>query len=73
MSDTPITPTALRKKGEVQIFFDKFPGGNLKFGYTANPLTFTRRALFGTDSGEPTLILTPDEARKLAEEILSVC
>ena len=68
-----ITPTVLRKGDECQIFFDKFPEGTSKFGYTANPLTFTRKATFGTDPGEPTLVLTPGEAKRLAAEILSVC
>lgn len=72
-SDTPIISTAVRNEDKVSIFLDKFPSEPSKFGYSAKPLTFVRKATFGTDAGEPILTFTREEARGLAAAILSVC
>lgn len=66
-----INLTATVKSDEVQIFADIFPQkAGAKFGLTANPANFSRRRLFTQDKGEPVLIVSVEEARRFAYEIL---
>ena len=66
--------TAIVKDKTVEIFADKFPeDAKDKFGLTAKPVSFERRALFGQitgDQSEPVLVVSTEEARRFAKEIL---
>lgn len=71
MSD--ITMTVMKDGDECQFYADVFVDGNkAKFADTANPVTFTRRALFTKDSGKPMLVLPLDVAKEMAEKILKL-
>lgn len=68
-----ITMTVMKEGDECQLFADKIPDDmKAKFGYTADPVTFTRRALWSADPGKPMLSLPLDVAKRMAEEILKL-
>jgi len=66
-----ITTTVLKEDNECQFFADVFIPDR-KYCMTANSVTFSRRYLFGTDPGTPMLVLSLEEAKKMAEEILKL-
>lgn len=72
MSD--ITMTVMKDGDDCQFYADVFPTGRSasKLCRTAKPVTFTRRALFGTDPGRPMLVLPLDAAKMMAESILKL-
>lgn len=70
MSD--IAMTVMKDGDECQFYADIFPAKDSKFCQTANPVTFTRRAMFAQDPGEPMLVLSLDAAKKMAESILKL-
>lgn len=69
--DMNITITALKEDNECHLFADVFIPDR-KYCMTANPVTFSRRFLFGTDRGEPMLVMSLEDAKKMAEEILKL-
>lgn len=69
--DMNITITALKENDECHLSADVFIPDR-KYCMTANPVTFSRRYLFGIDAGTPMLVLSLEEAKKMAEEILKL-
>ena len=68
-----LTMTVMKEGDDCQFFADEFSDDpKCKIGDTANPVTFSRRYLFGTDKGIPMLSLPLEQAKKMAEEILKL-
>ncbi|MEE8207661.1 MAG: hypothetical protein V3T88_01695 [Nitrosomonadaceae bacterium] len=67
-----IIMTVMKDGNDCQFYADIFPVKDSKFCQTANPVTFTRRALFTKDPGKPMLVLPLDVAKKMAEGILKL-
>lgn len=66
-----LTTMVLKEDDECHIFADVFIPDR-KYCMTANPITFSRRFLFGTDRGDPMLIMPLEDAKRMAEEILKL-
>ena len=64
--------TAIVKDETVEIFADKFSKDwhGRESAETARPARFEHRALFTHYGGEPTLVVSAEEARRFAKEIL---
>ena len=59
------------KQNDSCIFYGDKDYGD-KFAYTANPLTFRKRALFTHDGGVPMFDLPLEDAKAMAHEILKL-
>ena len=66
-----ITVTTLKEGDECHLFADIFIPDR-KYCMTANPVTFSRRYLFNKDTRDPILVMSLEDAKKMAEEILKL-
>ena len=69
-----LTMTVVRVDDNCQLFADEFPTESGKFCMSAKPATFIQRPPFAQDSGDfgPLLVLSLADAKKMAEEILTL-
>lgn len=69
-----ITVTVMKEDGRCKFYVDDFENSNpvKKFAQTANPLTFSRRALFTSDIGNEVFDLPLEDAKEMAREILKL-
>jgi len=66
-----LTMTVLKEDDTCQFFADIFIPDR-KYCMTANSVTFSRRSLFPIDLGDPMLVMSLEDAKKMAQEILKL-